>query len=350
MVEERIMATIRDVAHMARVSVSTVSLVLRQPHRVSDETREKVEKAVEELQYQPNGMARDLRVRKTDTIAVLLHNLSGPFYSELIRGVEEAGESLGFTTLAAGCSKSYDQGSLRLLHEGRVDGAIVLDPTISSPVLLRYARTNLPIVVLDRGLSGAFQSDFITAVGSDHKSGGYLAGQHLLAQGYRRFALIAGPVDSEHSHLREVGFFRALQEAEIDVSTIPVVHSDFTEPGGMKAMNMLLDHEWSFDSLFCANDEMAIGAMQVLEARHLIVPQNVAVMGFDDIRLARYVNPSLSTIRQPMYELGVAAMKQLYRAMQGKTCIPGEMLPVKLIARASTPQSITKAGEEPHVS
>ncbi|PSR30752.1 MAG: LacI family transcriptional regulator [Sulfobacillus benefaciens] len=344
------MATIRDVAHLAQVSVSTVSLVLRQPHRVSPETREKVEKAVQELQYQPNGIARDLRVRKTNTIAVLLHNLSGPFYSELIRGVEEAGENLGFTTLAAGSSKSQDQGSLRLLHEGRVDGAIVLDPTISSPVLLRYARKTLPIVVLDRGLSGTLQSDFITAVGSDHESGGYLAGKHLLTQGYRRFALIAGPVDSEHSHLREVGFFRALQEEPIDVTTIPVVHGDFTEIGGVRAMTMLLDHEWSFDAIFCANDEMAIGAMQVLEERHVTIPEQVAIMGFDDIRLARYVNPSLSTIHQPMYELGISAMKQLSRALQGKTLIPGEMLPVKLIARTSTQKRTTKVGEEPNVS
>ncbi|MCL4496108.1 MAG: LacI family transcriptional regulator [Firmicutes bacterium] len=344
------MATIRDVANLARVSVSTVSLVLRQPHRVSPETRERVEKAVEELQYQLNGIARDLRVRKTDTIAILLHNLSGPFYSELIRGVEEAGDALGFTTLAAGCSKNHDQGSLRLLKEGRVDGAIVLDPTISSPVLLRYARKTLPIVVLDRGLSGELQSDFITAVGSDHESGGYLAGQHLLAQGYRRFALIAGPVNSEHSHLREMGFFRALQEGAVDVTTIPVIHSDFTEQGGIRAMNMLLDHEWTAEAVFSANDEMAIGALQVLEERHFAIPKDVAVMGFDDIRLARYVTPPLSTIRQPMYELGVAAMKQLHRAMEGKTRIPGEMLPVKLVPRASTQSRITKAGDESDVS
>ncbi len=345
------MTTVRDVAKLAQVSVSTVSLVLRQPHRVSEATRERVQEAIEQLQYRPNGTARDLRVRKTNTVAILLHNLSGPFYSELIRGVEEIGEALGYTTLAAGCAKNQEQGSLRLLHEGRVDGAIVLDPTIDSPVLLQYARQSLPIVVLDRRLSDGLQSAYITAVGSDHESGGYLAAQHLLSQGYRRFAFIAGPVDSEHSHLRQLGFFRALQEASVDTAAVPVVHSDFTEPGGMRAMRTLLKSEWPAQAIFAANDEMAIGVLQVLEGQQVNVPGDAAVMGFDDIRLARYVVPPLSTIHQPMYELGVAAMKQLQRALSGKTHIPAEVLPVKLVPRASTTGNLLKkAGDESHVS
>ena len=344
------MTTIRDVAKLAQVSVSTVSLVLSQPHRVSASTRERVQQAVEQLQYRPNGTARDLRVRKTNTIAILLHNLSGPFYSELTRGVEEVGDALGLTTIAAGCSANHDQGSLRLLHEGRVDGAIVLDPTISSHDLLRYARSSLPVVVLDRRLSGDLRSDYITAVAADHESGGYLAGRHLLDQGYRRFAFIAGPVDSEDSRLRQLGFFRALQDALIDTMTIPVVHSDFTERGGTRAMAALLSQGWSAEAIFVANDEMAIGALQVLEDRHLSVPGDVAVMGFDDIRLARYIMPPLSTIHQPMYELGVAAMKQLQRALSGKTHIPAEVLPVTLVVRASTMANSEKVGDTSHVS
>lgn len=340
------MATIRDVARQAAVSVSTVSLVFSQPHRVAEKTRLRIQKTAEDLGYRPNGTARDLRNRKTNTIAVLLHNLSGPFYSELIRGVEEVADTLGFTTIAAGCSRNKGQGSIRLLHEARVDGAIVLDPSIESLDLLRYADKSLPVVVLDRPLSWDFKSPYITAVAADNELGGYLAGQHLIARGYRRFGFIAGPVDSEDSRLRHMGFYRALHGAAVDTVTLPVVHSDFTEPGGMRAMAALLDKGWGLDAVFAANDEMAIGALHVLEERHIKVPDAMAVMGFDDIRLARYVTPPLSTIHQPMYELGQSAMRTLEKALAGDTGISVPALPVTLVVRASTvPSRNSKEGD-----
>ncbi len=338
------MATIRDVARLADVSVSTVSLVFSQPHRVSESTRLRVQQAVDHLEYRPNGTARDLRVRKTNTIGVLLHNLSGPFYSELIRGVEEVADMLGLTTIAAGCSSHQGQGSVRLLHEARIDGAIVLDPSIESKELLRYARESLPVVVLDRPLTHDFHSEYISAVAADHELGGYLAGNHLLDQGFRRFAFIAGPVDSGDSHLRHRGFFRALHRAEIDTVTIPVVYSDFTENGGKRAMGTLLEQGWKLDAIFAANDEMAIGAMQALEEHHVSVPNDVAVMGFDDIRLARYVTPSLSTIHQPMYEVGKTAMKKLEGALNGTSDGDVEILPVTLVTRSSTLAPLAKEG------
>ncbi len=343
------MATIRDVARMAQVSVSTVSLFYSQPSRVSEATKQRVCAAIEQLQYHPNGTARDLRVRKTHTIAVLLHNLSGPFYSELISGVEEVSDSLGLTTIAAGSSKNQAQGSLRLLREGRVDGAIVLDPAIDSADLLRYANASLPIVVLDRSLSAVLQSQFVTAVTADHRTGGYLAAQHLLDRGFSRFAVIAGPVESEDSRLRQLGFFQGLGEAGIDTITVPVVHGDFTEQGGARAAAVIAGSAASFDAVFVANDEMAIGAIQVLGRHGLKVPQDIAVMGFDDIRLARYITPPLSTIHQPMYELGMAAMKHLHRAMTSTGPVPAEVLPVTLVARASTAPH-QKAGEHTNAS
>lgn len=343
------MATIRDVARMAEVSVSTVSLMYSQPHRVSEATKQRIVAAVDQLEYRPNGSARDLRTRRTATIAVLLHNLSGPFYSELITGVEEVSDSLGLTTIAAGSSKNREQGSLRLLREGRVDGAIVLDPAIDSADLQRYASANLPVVVLDRSLSAALQSEFVTAVTADHQAGGYLAGQHLLDQGFSRFALIAGPVDSEDSRLRQLGFFQALQQARIDTMTVPVVHGDFTEHGGARATKTLLAGGASLDALFAANDEMALGAIRVLTECGLNVPHDIAVMGFDDIRLGRYITPALSTIHQPMFELGMAAMQHLHRAMISKDKIPGAILPVTLVPRASTAPH-QKAGEHPNAS
>lgn len=343
------MATIRHVARMAQVSVSTVSLFYSQPDRVSEATKQRIRVAVEQLQYSPNGTARDLRVRKTHTIAVLLHNLSGPFYSELISGVEEVSASLELTTIAAGSSKNRTQGSLRLLREGRVDGAIVLDPAIDSTELQRYANASLPIVVLDRSLSADLQSEFVTAVTADHRSGGYLAARHLLDRGFSRFALIAGPVDSEDSRFRQLGFFQGLREAGVDTVTVPVVHGDFTEQGGARAASVLAETAPAIDAVFAANDEMAIGAIGVFMKRGLRVPNDIAVMGFDDIRLARYISPPLSTIHQPMYELGMTAMMHLHRAMTSAGPVPAEVLPVTLVARASTARH-QKAGEHSNAS
>ncbi|MCY0896834.1 MAG: LacI family DNA-binding transcriptional regulator [Alicyclobacillaceae bacterium] len=339
------MATIRDVADSANVSVSTVSLCLSQPHRVSEATRQRVFLAVEKLHYRPSGAARDLRNRRTNTIGVFLHNLSGPFYSELIAGVEEITDSLGLTVIVSRVTKNQLQGSVRLLREARVDGAIILDPSIESRDLCKYAGPNLPLVVLDRPLSANFQSEFITATFADHEGGGYLVGRHLLEHGYTRFTFIAGPIDSEDSRLRHQGFFKALQEAHVDTMTVPVVHGDFKESGGAQAMATLIDHGFIPDAVFAANDEMALGVMQTLSQRKLRVPQDVAVMGFDDIRLARYVSPPLSTIHQPMYELGKAAMLQLQRALNGETSIPPIMLPTTLVVRGSTVSKPEKVGE-----
>lgn len=330
------MPTIRDVARMAGVSVSTVSLTYSNPDRVSGDTKRRVYDAVETLQYRPKGSARDLRAQKTNMVAVLLHNLSGPFYSELVAGVEDVANSLGLTTIACGNAQSHEQGALRLLREARVDGAIILDPTIPTTDLRRYAGNQLPMVLLDRRLSSDLRSPFITAVAADHEAGGYMAGEHLLSQGYSRFAVIAGPIESEDSQLRLTGFFRALKESSIDPATVPVIHSDFTEGGGHKAMTTLLSSSIVFDALFCANDEMAIGAIPVLTAHHRRIADDVGVIGFDDIRLARYIDPPLTTVRQPMYELGMAAMNQLFQAMTTKQSAKPTVLPVTLVPRAST--------------
>ena len=343
------MATIRDVAEKAQVSVSTVSLAYSQPHRVSDATRDRVMAAAAELHYRPNGIARDLRTRRTDTIGVLLQHISGPFYSELISGVEEIGNALGLSTITARIAPQSHDGATRLLREARVDGAIVLAPAIETTDLLRYASARLPIVVLDRKALQSTPSNFLSSVTADHRTGGYLVGRHLLTQGFQRFGLIAGPVDSEDSQLRQVGFYQALVEAHYDVASVPVVHSDFTEAGGARAMATLLAGSAMLDAIFAVNDEMAVGALRVLIDRGLRVPEDVGVIGYDDIRLAQYLHPPLSTVHQPMHELGIAAMKRLYLAMTSPEPVASEILPVTLVPRAST-QRHQKAGDCPNAS
>lgn len=343
------MATIRDVAQKAQVSVSTVSLAYCQPHRVSDATRHRIMAAAAELHYRPNGIARDLRTRRTDTIGVLLQHVSGPFYSELISGVEAIGNRLGLSTITARVAPPSHEGATRLLREARVDGAIVLAPAIETSDLLRYASARLPIVVLDRRVPQSAPSNFLSSVTADHRTGGYLVGRHLLAQGFQRFGLIAGPVDSEDSQLRQIGFYQALSESHCDVASVPVVHGDFTEAGGARAMATLLAGSSRLNAIFVENDEMAVGALKVLSDQGFRVPEDVGVIGYDDIPLAQYLNPPLSTVRQPMYELGIAAMKRLHLAMTRSEPVASDILPVTLVPRASTKRH-QKAGDCPNVS
>lgn len=329
--------TIRDVAREAGVSISTVSLVLRQPHRVSEHTRVRVEEVIRTLNFRPNGTARDLRVRKSGTVGVFLRNLSGPYYSELIGGIEQVATSLRLTPIVCGRSVHEEQGSLRLLRERRIDGAIVLDFGITLQELAQYAGPDLPVVVLNRTLPDPLASAYMTGVKIDDDGGGYQAGKHFIEQGFLHPAVITGPVEAEASQARQRGFFRAYAEHGIASTSVLVIHGDFTEESGAKAMETILNLNLAIDAVFSANDQMALGVLQVL-AKHNMRVEQIAVMGFDDISLARYVQPALTTVHQPMFEVGSTAMELLGQAMQGKERIPPRTLATRVVIRSSTPK------------
>jgi LacI family transcriptional regulator len=223
-----------------------------------------------------------------------------------------------------------------LLRERRIDGAIVLDFGISLSELVQYSGPQLPVVVLNRSLPAPLASAYITGVRIDDDGGGYLAGKHLIEQGFLRPAVITGPIEAEASQSRQRGFFQAYAEHGIDPTNVPVIHSDFTESGGAQAMETLLNLGGAIDAIFSANDEMALGVLQTLATYGISVDQ-IAVMGFDDIPLARYVQPPLTTVHQPMSEVGATAMELLGRAMHGEERIPPRTLSTSLVVRASTP-------------
>ncbi|WP_020375917.1 LacI family DNA-binding transcriptional regulator [Sulfobacillus thermosulfidooxidans] len=325
------MATIKDVAKMAGVSISTASLVFNHPSRVAEPTKARILEAARLLQYRPNGIARDLRVKRTDTIAVLLHDLSGPFYSELVRGVQEIADANHYTTIISHSNRQDAVG--RLLYGNRVDGAIVLDPSISNTVVVDLAAQGLPIVALDRDI----HHDNVVVVSADHEGGAFAATQSLISCGLRKILFLAGPEQSRDSDLRFLGYQKAMLEAGLDVVTAPLWRGDFTEQSGAFIMERILEHKTLPEAIFAANDEMALGILQVLREHTIRVPQDIAVMGFDDIRIAQYVNPKLSTVHQPMYELGLEAMRQLLRLLNGE---PGDskiILGTWLVLRDSSP-------------
>lgn len=326
------MATLKDVAKLAGVSIGTASSALNRLSGVKESTRKKVFEAASLLNYRPNGVARDLKTQKTDTIGVFLHDLAGPFYSELIRGIQDVADEYEYATIATRGGRGTNTSWTRLFIEGRVDGAIVLDPSVPDEVIRSTVGPTLPIVLLDRILD----VPYCLYVAADHEGGAYEVTKHLLEIGIRRVAFISGPSNSHDSSLRFRGYQRALEEYGIGLDHSLIYRGDFTEGSGALVARAMLSRDHLPEGVFAANDEMALGFMRGCDASNIVVPDQIAVVGFDDITVASYLHPSLTTVRQPMYELGVVAARNLFRTIKGEKDISPVILPTQLITRDSS--------------
>ncbi|WDL96094.1 LacI family DNA-binding transcriptional regulator [Alicyclobacillus sp. ALC3] len=335
------MSTIKDVAKAANVSLSTVSLALRSDPKVKESTRRRVLEVARELQYRPNGIARDLKTRKTDTICILLHDLGGPFYSELIRGVQEVAKSSGYNTIASGSLGGRNGSAVKLLSERRVDGAIVLAPDVEDEVIVQAAGEDLPIVVLDRELTG----DFVYSVRVDNEQGGYQVTRHLLEMGNRRIVFVGGPADSFDAELRYRGYAKAMGEFSALVSKRFDYNGQFTEQGGYTVGKVLGAQPELPDAIFASNDEMALGILRAFEEKGIRVPDDVALAGFDNIRIAEYVRPPLTTVQQPMYEMGAVAAQLLLQALSGSKALGSVRLATNLVARQSSQRHVSQGNK-----
>ncbi|KGT87359.1 ribose operon transcriptional repressor RbsR [Enterobacter cancerogenus] len=304
----------KDVARLAGVSTSTVSHVINNNRFVSEQVREKVEQAIRELNYAPSALARSLKINQTRTIGMLLTASSNPFYSEVVRGVENSCYERGYSLIL--CNTEGDEErmnrSLETLMQKRVDGLLMMCTETHLPsaeILNRYP--SVPMVMMDwapfEGRGDIIQDNALL--------GGELATQHLIDRGYTRIACIAGPQDKTPARLRLEGFHKAMASSGLPVLPCYVVDGDFEFQGGFNAMNQLLTLELLPEAVFTSNDAMAVGVYHALFQAGLRVPQDIAVMGYDNIELARYLTPPLSTIHQPKDELGELAIDTLIHRM-----------------------------------
>jgi LacI family transcriptional regulator len=304
----------KDVARLAGVSTSTVSHVINNNRFVSEQVREKVEQAIRELNYAPSALARSLKINQTRTIGMLLTASSNPFYSEVVRGVENSCYERGYSLIL--CNTEGDEErmnrSLETLMQKRVDGLLMMCTETHLPsaeILNRYP--SVPMVMMDwapfEGRGDIIQDNALL--------GGELATQHLIDRGYTRIACIAGPQDKTPARLRLEGFHKAMTNSGLPVLPGYVVDGDFEFQGGFNAMNQLLTLELLPEAVFTSNDAMAVGVYHALFQAGLRVPQDIAVMGYDNIELARYLTPPLSTIHQPKDELGELAIDTLIHRM-----------------------------------
>ncbi|GAA5346782.1 LacI family DNA-binding transcriptional regulator [Planifilum fimeticola] len=324
------MATIKDVAKLAGVSISTASLALNNQPHVREETRKKVLEAAKQLNYQPNGIARDLKSSKTYTIGLILADLAGPFYSELIRGIQDVTASNGYDLVALS-AVGENPKSVRYIQEKRTDGMIIMAHNISTEMIRKAARPDFPIIVLDRKM----EADHIYSVGVDNRKAAFEAVSYLLKKGYRRIGYLGGPSNSTDNQQRFLGYRDALKAQGLKVEPKWCLQGRFVKEGGYQAVKLLAAQDLLPEAIFSANDEMAIGAMEALEERGIKVPQEVAIVGFDDIQLARYVRPALTTVRQPMYDMGSMAASLLFRLFQKDRSVRSVMLETELIIRES---------------
>jgi LacI family transcriptional regulator len=221
--------------------------------------------------------------------------------------------------------------ALKFLKEKRVDGAIVLANNISDEIIVESARERFPIVLLDRHLDG----DFVINVEVDNYHGGFLATEYLIKNGHREIAYISGPPDSRDSDLRFEGYKKALRDNGLSYQSKWNISGDFTREGGYHATKMLIMQGNLPSAIFYANDEMAIGGLQVFEENGIKVPDEISVIGFDDIQLAQYVNPPLTTIRQPKYEMGALAVHLMFQVLNGQEVEKNYKLSTELVERQS---------------
>jgi LacI family transcriptional regulator len=326
--------TIYDVARLAGVSTATVSRSLNDTGQVGEAKRIAIAAAIEQLGYRPNTIARSLVTQATQTIALLLPDITNPFYAELVTGIQLLTLERDYTMLL--CTTDFDpeqeERYLRLLRAKHVDGALVDGLVLPPERIARFVEDGFPIVCLDRDVN----SPSVPLVQVDNRMGARLATEHLLSLGHTRIAHITG-APARISEERLLGYQGALEAAGVAPDSSLVAMGDFTEMGGHAAMTALLAAEPGLTAVFAANDLSAIGAMNVIAAGGRSVPGDVSVVGFDDLRLVRYTSPPLTTIRQPAGEIARQATDLLLGMIGGgKPDKLHHLLLPELVVRSST--------------
>ncbi|MFN3900191.1 MAG: LacI family DNA-binding transcriptional regulator [Alishewanella aestuarii] len=330
------MSTIRMVSKLAGVSTATVSRALKDPQLVAPETREKVMAAVKESGYRPNQLAKNFSSGRSYNVVVLVPNVANPFFSRVIRGIEQEAQAKGYAILLGDTQGSIEreQAYARMGLTSQADGLIQLD-------------RRFPFADDDKALAAAVP--FVNAcericndasypvVELDNRGAARAMGQYLLQCGHRDIAVITGPTESPIVRDRLAGIQDALLAAGLTLAAERIVPGDFSIPSGFAAANELLKQAQLPDAIFSMNDEMAIGAMAAIKAKGLRIPDDIAVAGFDNIEFSGYTDPGLTTIDQPAEAIGRQAMRALYQLMHQLPLPQSHLvLPFELVKRGST--------------
>jgi len=329
--------TISDVAERAGVSKSTVSHVINATRFVNHDTRQRVLEAINTLGYRPSTIARSMVSQHTRTVGLLISDVGNPFYSEVILGVDDVALANGYSVFLGNTSYDLERGMRLLISlvDRLVDGLLLMSSSLTVEMLQEAARHNIPTVVLDWGTPGVELSAVTITI--DFESGIDQAVHHLVELGHRRIAHVSGPLDLWTARLRRDAFLTALPRHGLDPAEALIIPGDLRIEGGQKAIPQLLAARPRPTAVLAANDLTALGLLWAARAAGLNLPQELSVIGVDDIALASKVTPALTTISLPRYEIGRLAMETLLKLLREPATAPARhQVATRLVVRAST--------------
>lgn len=328
------MSDIRDVAKAAGVSVATVSRYLHHPEKVRQATGRRVAAAIETMGYRPNFLARNFRTNRSYALLVLVPDISNPFFSEVIKGIENVAAEQGYSVLLGDTSyrKEREEEYAQIAATKRADGLIQLSGRIPKPVEEIVSAGALPFVSACEGVPGFPELN----VGIDNIDAARRLTEHLIGLGHRSIGIITGPKNNQHTKARLEGFHRAMKAAQTPVEVAFIAEGDYSLRSGYNAISRYIS-EGRPDAVFCFSDQMAIGALRRLTEKGISVPGDISLAGFDNLEMTQYTIPALTTVSQPARILGEEAAKLLFEQINGNPPAGGALeLAADIIVREST--------------
>jgi len=329
--------TIKDIAKMAEVSTATVSMVLNNKgEHISVQTKERILQIAREYNYVPNTMARSLVTKQTKTIGLVIPDIANPFFPEIARGAEDKANEAGYSIIFCNTDDDIEKERryIDMLSEKMVDGIIFTASSDRNYWLDKLHKQSIPIILLDRDIP---LDGRVGRIVVNNQQGTYEGTKYLIEKGYRNIAFINGNIANETAKNRLAGFKSALQDHGLEIKNKTILEGSFKREWGYGAATWLLNQKIDFDAVVCGNDLIAIGAIKALKDAGKKIPQDVAVLGFDDIYMAKLVEPELSTISQPKYEMGYKASELLINMIEKNKAMEKPIVfDTKLVIRKST--------------
>lgn len=307
--------SIKDIARLAGVSHSTVSRALQSSPLINRQTAEKIRLIADQLGYRASAVARGLATSRTRTLGLVVTTIADPFVADVVGGIEDAANGYGYSVLLANshADPEREMAVVRSFEERRVDGVIVTASRVGALYVPMLSRMRVPVVLINN----QHPAEFAHSVMIDNLEASREATRHLIRLGHRRIAYLGDRFGHQSDTERFGGYRQALDEADIPFQPELVVHGDGKPEGGIEAMGRLLELAEPPTAVFCYNDMSALGALRRIRAQGLAVPRDISLVGFDDLYLARYMDPPLTTVRQPKWEMGRLAMEELMRLLEG---------------------------------
>jgi len=329
--------TIKDIARLTNVSYSSVSRALNNSKGVSEATRKEVMRIAAELGYKPNAIARSLVRKQSDTIGLIIPDLLNPFFAEIAQSVFNTAESLGYSAVlgVTGWDPEAERVNIELMMQKRVDGILLKQ----SEANVSYDFGDIPVMLLERSPKST-----CGYVEVNDEQGGYIAAQHMISCGYRDIVIMGGTAQSVSHKNRVAGFFRAFEESRLQKDKVKTIYGSFSLSSGLELMNKYLDGGGRPEAVFCANDVVALGVLQSAQEHGLRVPEDLGIMGFDDISYASLPQIMLTTVRQPLNEMGsIAASLLINQIKKGQSGVPPKViLETELMIRNTCRRTVTR--------